>query len=238
MTPRRAQALVWLAQRASAAVLALCVVVHLATMIVAVRGGLTAGEILARTRGSVGWAAFYAVFVVAVAVHAPIGLRTVAGRMGWACADAAPTSRSRPSRSCCWRSARAPSTRSRWHRDRRPGERPWRLSRTRASGLVGVRRARRLGLALALFLPLHFWVLGSALQGAAALDGFLSWTGSRSSSSPRRCSCSRWRCTSAAACGCCSSSSSAGAPTRRRPPSRRRRAFALAAALLFALNAA
>jgi len=82
MTPRRAQALVWLAQRASAAVLALCVVVHLATMIIAVREGLSAGEILARTRGSVGWAAFYAVFVVAVAVHAPIGLRVVAGE--WA----------------------------------------------------------------------------------------------------------------------------------------------------------
>jgi fumarate reductase subunit D len=32
------------------------------------------------------------------------------------------------------------------------------------------------GLALALFLPLHFWALGQALQGAAALDGFLRWT--------------------------------------------------------------
>ena len=31
------------------------------------------------------------------------------------------------------------------------------------------------GLALALFLPLHFWVLGQALQGEAALDGFLRW---------------------------------------------------------------
>ncbi len=29
------------------------------------------------------------------------------------------------------------------------------------------------GLALAAFLPLHFWALGQALQGAAALDGFL-----------------------------------------------------------------
>ena len=57
--------------------LALCVVVHLATMIVAVRGGLTAAEILGRTRGSAGWAAFYGVFVVAVAIHAPIGLRTI-----------------------------------------------------------------------------------------------------------------------------------------------------------------
>lgn len=29
------------------------------------------------------------------------------------------------------------------------------------------------GLALALFLPLHFWALGQAIHGAAALDGFL-----------------------------------------------------------------
>jgi len=32
------------------------------------------------------------------------------------------------------------------------------------------------GVLLALFLPLHFWALGQALQGAAALDGFLRWT--------------------------------------------------------------
>ena len=32
------------------------------------------------------------------------------------------------------------------------------------------------GLALALFLPLHFWVLSLALNDRAALDGFLSWT--------------------------------------------------------------
>lgn len=29
------------------------------------------------------------------------------------------------------------------------------------------------GIALALFLPLHFWALGQAIQGEAALDGFL-----------------------------------------------------------------
>ena len=38
-----------------------------------------AAEILGRTRGSVGWATFYGLFVLAVAIHAPIGLRTVAG---------------------------------------------------------------------------------------------------------------------------------------------------------------
>jgi succinate dehydrogenase subunit C len=78
------EARLWLAQRASAAVLALCVAVHLATMIVAVRGGLSAAELLARTRGSVGWAAFYGLFAVAVSIHAPIGLRTVAAEwLGW-----------------------------------------------------------------------------------------------------------------------------------------------------------
>jgi fumarate reductase subunit C len=77
MTSARREALLWLAQRASAGVLALCVVVHLATMIVAVRGGLTAAEILSRTRGSAIWMLFYGVFVLAVAIHAPIGVRTV-----------------------------------------------------------------------------------------------------------------------------------------------------------------
>ena len=32
------------------------------------------------------------------------------------------------------------------------------------------------GVALALFLPLHFLALGSALNGAAQLDAFLAWT--------------------------------------------------------------
>jgi fumarate reductase subunit D len=32
------------------------------------------------------------------------------------------------------------------------------------------------GLLLALFLPIHFWALGQALEGAAALDGFLRLT--------------------------------------------------------------
>jgi fumarate reductase subunit D len=32
------------------------------------------------------------------------------------------------------------------------------------------------GLALALFLPLHFWALGQALGGAAQFDAFLAWT--------------------------------------------------------------
>jgi fumarate reductase subunit C len=73
----RTQVLLWTAQRASAAVLAVCVVIHLVTVIYAVRNGLSAAEILGRTRGSLAWAGFYALFVAAVAVHAPIGLRSV-----------------------------------------------------------------------------------------------------------------------------------------------------------------
>ncbi|NMJ40018.1 succinate dehydrogenase, cytochrome b556 subunit [Roseomonas sp. JC162] len=32
------------------------------------------------------------------------------------------------------------------------------------------------GLLLALFLPLHFWALGTAISGEARFDGFLRWT--------------------------------------------------------------
>jgi fumarate reductase subunit C len=80
----RRDTLLWIAQRASAAVLAVCVVVHLATMIYAIRGGLSAAEILGRTRGSVPWLLFYSTFVAAIVVHAPIGLRPVLGEwLGW-----------------------------------------------------------------------------------------------------------------------------------------------------------
>jgi fumarate reductase subunit C len=70
-------AILFIAQRASAAVLAFAVTVHLATILYAVRGGLTAGEVLARTRENHWFFAFYFLFVLAVAVHAPIGLRNV-----------------------------------------------------------------------------------------------------------------------------------------------------------------
>ena len=70
-------AILFIAQRASAAMLAFAVTVHLATILYAVRGGLTAGEVLARTRDNHWFFAFYVLFVLAVAVHAPIGLRNV-----------------------------------------------------------------------------------------------------------------------------------------------------------------
>lgn len=77
MTSVRTQTWLWLAQRASAAVLAVGVIAHLVTIIYAVRNGLSAAEILGRTRGNFAWAGFYALFVAAVAVHVPIGLRAI-----------------------------------------------------------------------------------------------------------------------------------------------------------------
>ena len=71
------EARLYLLQRLSAMVLAPLVIAHLAVILYAVRGGLSAAEILARTQGSLFWALFYGLFVAAVAVHAPIGLRTV-----------------------------------------------------------------------------------------------------------------------------------------------------------------
>ncbi len=52
--------LLYLAQRGTAAILALTVAVHLGTILYAVRGGLTAGEILGRTHGNIGFLLFYA----------------------------------------------------------------------------------------------------------------------------------------------------------------------------------
>jgi fumarate reductase subunit C len=72
------EAKLWYWQRASAMALGLFVLVHLATMAYAVRGGLSAAEILGRTRGSWVFGGFYTLFVIAVAVHASIGLATIA----------------------------------------------------------------------------------------------------------------------------------------------------------------
>ena len=77
-----AQAKRWYWQRISAMVLALCVLVHLAVMVYAVRGGLSGAEILARTRGGAPFAAFYTLFVLACAVHVPTGLANIAVEWG------------------------------------------------------------------------------------------------------------------------------------------------------------
>ncbi len=68
----------YLAQRITALIMVPLVLGHLAMIIVAVQGGLDASEILSRTQGSLAWGAFYGLFVIAVSIHAAIGLRVVA----------------------------------------------------------------------------------------------------------------------------------------------------------------
>ncbi len=68
----------YLLQRLTALIMAPLVIGHIAVMIYAVQGGLSAAEILGRTQGSLFWGAFYGLFVLAVAIHAAIGLRNVA----------------------------------------------------------------------------------------------------------------------------------------------------------------
>lgn len=71
---------VWLfiVQRLTAMVLGPLVIVHLATMIYAIQGGLSAVEIMGRTQGSLVWGLVYGLFVTAAAFHGAIGLRQIA----------------------------------------------------------------------------------------------------------------------------------------------------------------
>lgn len=68
----------YLLQRISALIMSPLVLIHLGVIIYAVQGGLDAAEILSRTRGSLLWALIYGLFVVAVSVHAGVGLRVIA----------------------------------------------------------------------------------------------------------------------------------------------------------------
>jgi fumarate reductase subunit C len=67
----------YLWQRATAAIMLPLVLLHVAVIFYATRQGMTAADILARTRGSIVWASVYGVFVVAAAVHVSIGVRNV-----------------------------------------------------------------------------------------------------------------------------------------------------------------
>ncbi len=67
----------YLIQRITAVLLLPMILVHLVLILYAVRDGLTAEEILSRTRGSAVWATYYIGFVAAVSLHAPIGLRSI-----------------------------------------------------------------------------------------------------------------------------------------------------------------
>ena len=67
----------YLLQRITAMIMAPLVLLHLGVMIVAIQGGLDSAEILSRTRGSLFWGGTYGLFVLAVSVHAAIGIRVV-----------------------------------------------------------------------------------------------------------------------------------------------------------------
>jgi fumarate reductase subunit C len=72
----------YMLQRITALLMAPLVIGHLAVMIYAIQGGVTAEEILGRTQGSVAWFLFYGTFTLAVAVHGAIGLRTIVHEWG------------------------------------------------------------------------------------------------------------------------------------------------------------
>ena len=72
----------YMLQRITAMLMAPLVMGHLAVMIYAIQGGLDTAEILGRTQGSVVWFLFYGTFVVAVAIHGAIGLRTIIHEWG------------------------------------------------------------------------------------------------------------------------------------------------------------
>jgi fumarate reductase subunit C len=71
----------FIAQRVTAMILAPLVLIHLVTIFYAVRGGLSAAEILGRTQGSLIWSGFYGLFVIAASLHGAIGLRSIAREM-------------------------------------------------------------------------------------------------------------------------------------------------------------
>ena len=71
----------YMLQRITALVMVPFVVIHIAVMIYAVQGGLSATEILGRTQGSIWWIVFYGTFVIAVSIHATISLRVIVSEM-------------------------------------------------------------------------------------------------------------------------------------------------------------
>lgn len=73
---------VW--QRLTAVLMVPLIAVHLIVIVYATNRGLSAADILGRTRGSVAWGLYYGLFVVAASIHGAIGVRGVAREwLGW-----------------------------------------------------------------------------------------------------------------------------------------------------------
>jgi fumarate reductase subunit C len=64
-------------QRMTAALMVPLIIGHLIVIFYATSNGLSAAEILGRTRGSIGWALYYGLFVILASVHGAIGVRGV-----------------------------------------------------------------------------------------------------------------------------------------------------------------
>ena len=71
----------YMAQRITAMFMVPFILIHLGIIIYATRGGISAAEILGRTKGSVGWMLFYGLFVVAASIHGTIGIRNIVSEM-------------------------------------------------------------------------------------------------------------------------------------------------------------
>src|ERR1051326_8717082 len=143
----------YVAQRLTAALMVPLVVAHLAVIFYATRPGLTAADVLARTRGSIAWAVFYWVFVAAAATHASIGIRTVLTEWSPLEGRSIDAAAAAFGLLLCLLGVR-------------PGS---------ASGLWAL-ASRRGGVWLVFPPPPLFWGLGLAIDSEARLEGFLRWT--------------------------------------------------------------
>lgn len=69
-------------QRLTAAMMVPLLFGHLVLIYFATSKGLSAADILGRTRGSVLWTLYYAAFVIAASIHGAIGVRAVLREWG------------------------------------------------------------------------------------------------------------------------------------------------------------
>ena len=73
--------ILFVVQRATGAILAILLLVHLITIMFAVQGELTVAEILSRVQSNIAWIAFYGLFIITAVVHSMIGLRNIIAEM-------------------------------------------------------------------------------------------------------------------------------------------------------------
>jgi fumarate reductase subunit C len=72
----------YIIQRATALLMVPLIAGHLIVIFYATRHGLTAADILGRTRGNIWWGLYYTTFVLAASAHGAIGVRSVLREWG------------------------------------------------------------------------------------------------------------------------------------------------------------